>query len=66
MAQDFISEIEQSAATNGVEMREALQEAGIAATTFMRWQKGRFDPRMSTVRRLQDAIEAVAARKRVA
>jgi len=66
MVTDFIAELEQSAAVAGVEMREALVEAGIATTTFSRWRAGSFDPRMSSIRRLQEAIAAVAKRKRAA
>lgn len=53
-----IVEIESRAATAGVEIDAVLRRAGIAATTWWRWQEGHFGPRLATLRKVRAALDA--------
>lgn len=50
-------EIETRADTAGVAMSDVLKRAGVASTTWWRWSEGHFEPRMSTLRKVRDALD---------
>lgn len=57
---DF-TEMERKLAEHGVQQDEFLKEAGINRTTWERWRAGRFEPRLSSLKRALDALEKLCA-----
>lgn len=53
-----VAEIAARAEAANIGMDAVLRRAGIARTTWWRWVDGRFEPRMSTLRRVHQALEA--------
>lgn len=58
-----VAEIEARAAAANVNIADVLRRAGIASTTWWRWSEGHFGPRLSTLRKVKDALEAEIAQR---
>lgn len=56
-----VKEIVTEAAAAQVPMTDVLKRAGIAQTTWGRWVRGDFEPRVSTFRKVRDALTAEIA-----
>lgn len=63
MVDPQILDIEQRAKAASVQMAPVLREAGVAATTWWRWRNDGVEPKLGTLRRVREALEAhLAAR----
>lgn len=56
-----IREIEHRAAAADVPITDILNRAGVAATTWWRWTTGKYEPRLSMLRKVQAALESEIA-----
>ncbi|WP_408870821.1 helix-turn-helix domain-containing protein [Gluconobacter cerinus] len=56
-------QIEQSAADEGLTMREVCSLSGMARSTFQRWKSGKTSPTVTTINRMMDAIHSKRAAK---
>lgn len=61
-----IREIEARAQIAGIEIGDVLGRCGVAKTTWWRWSEGQFEPRLSTLRKVREALDAAIAEKRAA
>lgn len=61
-----IREIEARAEIATVAIDDVLERCGVARTTWWRWKEGQFEPRLSTLRKVREALEAAIAEKRAA
>jgi transcriptional regulator with XRE-family HTH domain len=50
------ADIKRMAASRGISMRQVFQRAGIASSTFSRWQSGKTEPTIGVYRRLVAAV----------
>jgi predicted transcriptional regulator len=57
---DIIKSIEAAALKAGVTPAKVVQEAGLNRTQWARWQSGKFEPRLASVRAIEAAIERLA------
>jgi predicted transcriptional regulator len=58
-----VTEIEELAQSASIDMGAVLKKAGVATTTWWRWGEGHFEPRIKTLRRVREALDAeIAAR----
>jgi len=57
MVDPQLTALEQRAADANVPMADILQAAGVARTTWTRWKRSDFDPRLSTLRKLHAALD---------
>jgi hypothetical protein len=53
----YIAQLERFARTNNVDLAEACEAAGVAATTLWRWRKGYVTPRLDTTKLLMRTID---------
>ncbi len=58
MHYDPIPDFEAACAGAGVQIAQALKNAGVAQSTYWRWKNGKFEPKSATIRRLYEAIAA--------
>lgn len=59
---DMIADMERRAALVGVPMYLVCQRAGVAPTTFYRWQEGA-EAKLATLNRVKDAVAAIEAER---
>jgi transcriptional regulator with XRE-family HTH domain len=50
------TQIEAAAKAQGVKMSDVLRRANINHSTWWRWKKGRFSPRVATVEKIEKAL----------
>jgi len=59
MTNDILSKYEAAALDNSLSLVELAREAGVAASTFSRWRKGK-KPQGRTLRKLDAALAEIA------
>jgi len=59
MVDPQIREIQRRAAAANIPMARVLRTANVHQSTWTRWASGAFSPKLSTFRRVQDALDAV-------
>lgn len=47
----------------GVPMSDICARSGVATSTPSRWNSGEFEPKMKTIRRMEEALSAIIAEK---
>lgn len=52
-----VVEIQERAQAASLDMARVLADAGVAASTWYRWREGKVGPNLSTLRRVQGALE---------
>lgn len=57
MADPQVIEIQRRAEAASLDMAPVLADAGVAASTWYRWRTGKVGPNLSTLRRVQDALD---------
>lgn len=50
------TEITEQAAKRGIKVSRLLKDAGINHSTWWRWQRGKFQPRASSLSRIKKAL----------
>jgi predicted transcriptional regulator len=58
-----ISAIESRANESGVRIKDVLRRAGVAQSTWTRWTSGNFSPRLTTIRRIEAALDHAATER---
>lgn len=53
-------DVERRAAEAGLSLKQVIERAGIAHTTFYRWRSGKTTPSIKVYRRILDALRAEA------
>lgn len=59
-----IRDIQARASEGGVQIDAVLRRAKVAKTTWWRWSEGQFEPRLSTLRKVREALDAELREKR--
>lgn len=48
---------------SGIPLPDFLARAGISRTTWARWKSGAFEPRLSALRKVDDALKALPKKR---
>jgi hypothetical protein len=57
-----VIELEELAQRSAISMKRALQQAGVASTTYWRWRHAGKEPLTGTIRKIRAAITELAER----
>jgi transcriptional regulator with XRE-family HTH domain len=59
----YLQEIELLAKQNGLHMAELCRKAGMQQSLVSRWRSRAYEPRLSSLRKLEDALTALIAER---